>query len=154
MSTTSNTNTPVQGSCFCGTVKYEIDLPTLFCVHCHCSMCRRVHGAGYVTWIAVPYAQFRMLAGQEHLKVFHSSDHGWRSFCDICSSSLFCESSNHPEHIDVVLANFSGKIDREPQGHYYFSNRVDWVPLDQELPRFGGATGAEPLKESTEHQHK
>ena len=28
----------VTGSCFCGAVKFEIELPTLFCGHCHCSI--------------------------------------------------------------------------------------------------------------------
>ncbi len=135
----------IPGSCFCGAVQFEIDLPTAFCGHCHCSMCRRVHGAGYVTWIVVPYTQFRMTLGNEHLKVFHSSDHGRRSFCDVCSSSLFCESTHHPDVIDIVLANINGRIDRAPQSHFYFSNHVDWVPLEDKLPRFGGASGTEPL---------
>ena len=137
---------PVPGSCFCGAVKFEVTLPTLSCAHCHCTMCRRVHGAGYVTWIAVPYTQFRMVSGQEHLAVHHSSDHGRRSFCDVCSSSLFCESTRRPNHIDIVLANLSGKIDRDPQAHYYFSDRADWVKVGDDLPRFGGKTGTEPLR--------
>jgi len=146
MSEKTEDKAPVRGSCFCGAVTFEVTLPTLFCAHCHCTMCRRVHGAGYVTWIAVPYSQFRMVTGQEHLKVHHSSDHGRRSFCDVCSSSLFCESTHHPDQIDIVLANLADKIDREPQAHYYFSDRVDWVPLGDDLPRFGGATGTAPLK--------
>jgi hypothetical protein len=89
-----------------------------------------------------------MVSGNEHLKVYHSSDHGRRSFCDVCSSSLFCESTHHPEVIDIVLANLNGKIDREPQAHYYFSDRVDWVPLADSLPRFGGVTGTERLEKS------
>lgn len=140
-------NAPVHGECFCGAVKFEVTLPTLFCAHCHCSMCRRVHGAGYVTWFAVPYTQFQLTEGKDHLKIYRSSDHGWRSFCYVCSSSLFCESTNHPQHIDIVLANLKGEIDRPPQAHYYYSNHVDWVPLDNELPRFGGETGIEPLEE-------
>jgi len=146
VSNKSEETTSIQGSCFCGEVKFEVTLPTLFCAHCHCTMCRRVHGAGYVTWIGVPYTQFRMVAGQEHLKVHHSSDHGRRSFCDICSSSLFCESTHHPEHIDIVLANLSDKIDRDPQAHYYFSDRVEWTPVHDALPRFGGESGTKPLK--------
>jgi hypothetical protein len=146
MSEKTEDTAPVRGSCFCGTVTFEVTLPTLFCAHCHCTMCQRVHGAGYVTWIAVPYTQFRMVTGQEHLKVHPSSDHGRRSFCDVCSSSLFCESTHHPDQIDIVLANLADKIDREPQAHYYFSDRVDWVTLADDLPRFGGETGTEPLK--------
>src|SRR5207249_1206364 len=54
----------VLGSCFCGAVRFSVRLPTIFCGHCHCSMCRRSHGAGYVTWLAVPRGQFELEAGE------------------------------------------------------------------------------------------
>ena len=38
----------------CGTVEFSVALPTLFCGHCHCTMCQRNHGAAYVTWFGVP----------------------------------------------------------------------------------------------------
>jgi hypothetical protein len=138
-------NRIVGGSCFCGAVRFEIDLPTTLCVHCHCSMCRRLHGAGYVTWIAVTTEHFRMTSGEEKLVRYRSSDHGTRSFCSICGSSLFCASTHHPEVIDIVLANMDGAIDREPASHIYYSDRISWVTLGDTLPRLGGATGVEPL---------
>lgn len=146
MSEKTEDTAPVRGSCFCGAVAFEVTLPTLFCAHCHCTMCQRVHGAGYVTWIGVPYTQFRLVSGSEHLSVHHSSEHGRRSFCNVCSSSLFCESTHHPRYIDIALVNLSGKIDRDPQAHYYFSDRAEWVAVGDDLPRFGGKTGTEPLK--------
>lgn len=145
MSETNGGLRPVRGGCFCGAVRFEITLPTLFCGHCHCSMCRRIHGAGYVTWIGVKDAQFRFVAGEQALTVYHSSDHGRRSFCRTCGSTLFCISSRHPDVIDIVLANLHDPIDREPQAHYYVSDRAEWVTLGDSLPRFGGQTGTEPL---------
>src|SRR5262245_1350168 len=53
----------VQGGCLCGAVRFTVTLPTLFCGHCHCSMCRRNHGAAYVTWIALPRAQLCIDSG-------------------------------------------------------------------------------------------
>jgi hypothetical protein len=47
--------------------------------------------------------------------------------------------------IDIVLANLHDKIDRDPQAHYYFSDRAEWVAIGDELPRFGGETGTKPL---------
>jgi hypothetical protein len=108
-------------------------------------MCRRIHGAGYVTWIGVPYSQFKFISGREHLSVFHSSDHGRRSFCNVCGSSLFCESSHYPDVIDIVLANLHDKIDRDPQAHYYFTDRAEWITIGDTLPRLGGKTGTEPV---------
>jgi hypothetical protein len=107
-------------------------------------MCRRSHGAGYVTWIGVGYDAFRFDKGEDALVRFRSSEHGTRSFCGSCGSTLFCESTRHPDQIDIVLANLDGPIDREPQGHFYFDDRADWVRADDGLPRFGGKTGLEP----------
>ena len=134
----------VPGGCLCGAVRFEVGLPTLFCGHCHCSMCRRAHGAGYVTWFGVPYERFRLLAGADRLVRYRSSAHGTRSFCGACGSTLFCESTNHPDWIDIVLANLEGEIDRAPHAHFYFDDRIGWVQVADELPRFGGATGMEP----------
>ena len=68
----------VKGSCFCGEVQFEIDMPTLFCGHCHCSMCRRPHGAAFVTWTAVPPQQFRITQGEDLLGTYESSADGRR----------------------------------------------------------------------------
>ena len=136
---------PVAGSCLCGAVRFQATPPTLFCAHCHCSMCRRSHGAGVVTWFAVPNEQFQILAGADALVRHRSSDHGTRSFCGRCGSSLFFETTQHPEKIDIVLANMDGPIDRDPGLHAHFSDRAPWVDVGDHLPRLGGPSGLEPL---------
>ena len=136
----------VSGACLCGAVRFRARMPSLFCGHCHCTMCRRNHGAGFVSWFAVPDEQFAIEKGESELVRFASSDHGTRSFCGRCGSSLFCESSGHPEKIDIVLANMKGSIDRVPQFHCYFDDLADWVFVEDGLPRLGGETGLEPVK--------
>ncbi len=142
-----SSGTTVSGSCFCRRVRFEVSLPTLFCAHCHCSMCRRSHGAGFVTWFAVPRGQFKLITGDDSLIRHRSSDHGTRSFCGVCGSSLFCESTKHSDRIDIVLANMEAPIDRDPQMHVYFTDRARWVTVSDPLPRLGGATGLEPLED-------
>ena len=134
----------VAGACLCGRVRFEVTLPTLFCGHCHCTLCRRAHGAAYVTWIGVARRQLRMLAGDTELARYESSAHGQRSFCRVCGSSLFCESSLSPDRVDIVLANMAGPVDRVPQAHVYFDDRVEWVKVDDGLPRLGGVSGMDP----------
>ena len=134
------------GSCFCGAVRFTIRPPSVFCGHCHCSMCRRIHGAGYVTWFTVNKSQFSLETGEAELVHFASSDHGTRSFCRICGSSLFCETSNGPDKIDIVLANMHGPIDRLPEFHIFFDDRADWVVVNDGLTQLGGPTGLEPTK--------
>ena len=135
----------VSGSCLCGAVRFSVEGPSFFCGHCHCSMCRRNHGAGYVTWFALQKSQFRLESGEADLATYASSDHGTRSFCRRCGSSLFCETSRMPDKIDIVLANMHGPIDRKPDVHIFFDDRADWVVVNDGLPRLGGETGLEPL---------
>lgn len=116
----------VQGGCLCGSVRFTIEFPTLWAAHCHCSMCRRAHGAAFVTWVGVPAEQFRLDAGGDVLVRFGSSAAAQRSFCSRCGSTLFFESNRWPGEVHVALANVDGPIDREPAAHVYWSARVHW----------------------------
>ena len=108
-------------------------------------MCRRVHGAGYVTWFSVARDQFALDDGEDRLVRYQSSDHGTRSFCGRCGSTLFCETTKHADRIDIVLANMEGPIDRDPEGHVYFDDRARWIVVNDGLPRLGGTSGFELL---------
>jgi hypothetical protein len=136
---------PVDGGCLCGAVRFRVEPPTLFCAHCHCSMCRRNHGAAFVTWFGIVRERLQLSAGADALRRYASSPHGVRSFCGRCGSSLFCESERHPTHVDVVLASLDGPIDRAPAAHFYFDSRADWTDVRDDLPRLGGDSGTAPL---------
>jgi hypothetical protein len=139
----------VAGACLCRSIRFEVSLPSLYCAHCHCSMCRRSHGAGFVTWFGISRSALRITAGEDHLVHHRSSDHATRSFCGRCGSSLFFASTLRSDHVDVALANMAAPIDRSPQMHVHFSDRAAWVTTDDALPRLGGASGLEPLEAET-----
>jgi len=83
------TDTLTNGSCFCGTVEFSADNPSKWCAHCHCSMCRRTHGAGYVTWVGYEQDQVTFTRGEEELTWYESSPGAQRGFCRQCGSSMF-----------------------------------------------------------------
>ena len=136
--------TTVDGSCLCGAVRFEVTLPTMFCGHCHCTMCQRNHGAAFVTWLAVDRAQLDVREGESELLRYDSSEHGARSFCSRCGTSLFCENDLHPDRVDIPLANMKGPIDRAPQVHIHVDSQADWFGIEDSLPRLGGKSGLEP----------
>jgi len=132
------------GSCLCGTVKFEVRLPSKFCAHCHCNNCRRAHGAAFVTWVGFPKDQVEVLAGGDSLKRYLTDTQAIRSFCNNCGSTLFFESPRWAGELHVVRANIDGEIDREPSGHCYVDHRASWWQITDSLPRYGGKTGVEP----------
>jgi hypothetical protein len=112
-------------------------------------MCRRPHGAGFVTWVGVPPAQFQVNQGVEVLKTYVSSEHGRRQFCGECGSQLFCwhvrEGQETPDVIDVTLASLHDPIDRQPQAHFFYDAKASWTVVNDDLPKLGGVDGLQPL---------
>lgn len=144
----------VSGSCLCGAIQFTTTLPSLGCVHCHCTMCQRNHGAAFVTWFAVPPSALTIDSGAEELVRWASSADGSRSFCRRCGSALFCTNAQHPERVDIPLAVMSGPIDRAPQLHVFHDSHAPWATLTDPLPRLGGVTGIEPIKDEQKAEKK
>ncbi|MCC6812030.1 MAG: GFA family protein [Deltaproteobacteria bacterium] len=135
-----------EGQCFCGAVAFAIDFPTKWVAHCHCSMCRRAHGAAFVTWVSVPSAQLRITNGQECIGAYKSSADAERRFCKTCGSPLFFESFGRWKgEVHIARAHFPGALDREPQVHSFFDDRAPWFHVNDQVPKRGGKTGTEPL---------
>ena len=78
----------VKGSCLCGGVQYEIAGEINLMANCHCSMCRKHHGAAFVTFVGVNAADFRWVKGEDLLVRYQSSPGHNRAFCRVCGSSL------------------------------------------------------------------
>jgi hypothetical protein len=101
-------------------------------------MCRREHGAGYVTWVGLEEDRFTLNSGSDVLKWYESSTGAQRGFCSACGSSMFFRSERWAGEIHVTLANLHEEIDRQPQAHAFHDNHVDWMPLDEALTVYNG----------------
>lgn len=133
------------GGCLCGKIRFEIRFPTLWCAHCHCSLCRRAHGAGFVTFVGVDRDRFRILEGGDNLVRYDSSDQAWRNFCGHCGSTLTFEGTRWAKEVHVALANVDDPIDRPPAAHCYYDCRASWVEVTDGLALLGGVNGNSPL---------
>ena len=61
------------GKCLCEAIAYEVmgELGTI--VNCHCSKCRRWHGAAFRTRAPLARKNFKWVKGEEHLSHYQSS---------------------------------------------------------------------------------
>lgn len=139
--------TTTHGQCLCGAISFEFDGSPKFCAHCHCSLCRRAHGAAIVTWTGVKLAKLRILDPTSALRHYASSPGVQRSFCGVCGSSLFFEAQRWPGEIHLASACITGGASPQPTAHVFFSDRAEWHALSDSLPKLGGESGVAPLKE-------
>lgn len=122
-----------EGRCFCGAVKFTVRAPTLWCAHCHCSMCQRIHGAGVVTWVGCE--QDAVAVDAEHLRWYSSSAGAQRGACNCCGTHLFFRSGRWPGELHITRTSFRGALDREPAGHAFYNAHSEWLVIGDKLPR-------------------
>lgn len=149
--------TTTQGSCLCGAVRYEVDGPFSLMIHCHCSMCRKHHGAPFATFAGAPLMGFRWLSGEESIHTYRSSEKGLRSFCRSCGSVT----PTLVKEMDLALApagNLQGDLDVRPQSHFFATSKASWHTITDELPQheeypleFGVGGVSRPQIESREN---
>ena len=146
-----------KGICLCGTMQYELAQPLGMMMHCHCSMCRKHHGASFATFVAAPFAAFRWIAGADAVARFQSSEHGARSYCRQCGSVaplLLPEAG----FAIAPAGNLDGDLGVRPQMHAFAGFKAPWYDITDAVPQhpanppeFGGGLGVErPLVEQRE----
>ncbi len=116
----------IEGGCFCKRVRYSIDDATYPCANCHCTMCRRLHAAPYVTWLVVPVEHFRYTGDSP--ASFVSSSEGTRYFCAHCGTQVACVNKSHPEVIDITVGSLDEPEAVEPTFDVFTDTRLGWVP--------------------------
>ena len=127
----------VVGSCLCGGVQFEVELPFRRANHCHCSRCRKHSGTFGLTQGRVPRDRFRLLAGEDLLRSYRPLDGKAKVFCTSCGSSLFGGDWPGGDEVSVRLGALDGDPEIRPQYHTYVASRAPWDELpDDGLPRF------------------
>jgi hypothetical protein len=123
----------LQGGCLCGAMRYEVDGPLTDVGHCHCSMCRRFHGAAFGTYAKIDSARFRWLSGSELLTVYETSPGiGW-AFCRVCGSSLGVPRDG--KLIEITLGTLSSDPGVRPTEHIFVGSKAPWFEITDALPQ-------------------
>lgn len=123
-----------EGSCLCGAVRYDVAGPFSMMIHCHCSMCRKHHGAAFATFVGAPLMGFRWLSGEHTVVTYASSEKGVRSFCPVCGSVM----PTLVKEMDLALlpaGNLRGDIDIRPQAHVFVGSKAPWYTISDDLPQ-------------------
>jgi len=115
---------PWQGGCRCNQVRFEISLPPLLTMACHCTGCQRMSASAFSLSVAVPTAGFEVKTGEPVIGGLHGNPRHF--FCPHCLSWMF----TRPEGLDFVnvratLLDNSQWI--EPYIETYTSEKLPWA---------------------------
>lgn len=125
----------VHGSCLCGEVRFSATLPSKWVAHCHCTYCRRAHGAPFVTWAGFSEASVCVDPKGRALTWYESSPGAQRGFCSRCGSPIMFSSARWPGEIHIARALIPGALDREPSAHVFYETHVSWLDVNDALAK-------------------
>jgi hypothetical protein len=141
---------PLTGGCNCGAVRFEVAEPLVRASYCHCTRCQRRTGTGASAQAHPAPGSFRIVAGQEELRMWKPPNGGGEKWCcGICGSAVFGFNPGHPESTGVRMGAFDGDPGIRPSVRQFVAFAAPWEPIpDDGLPRFAGSrhdAGAQPL---------
>ncbi len=130
-------NPPYTGECLCGSIKYEVDKIESRMGHCHCSMCRKFHGAAFATLGEAKAENFRWIEGEEFLQNYKADNGTVRRFCKLCGSSMtFTPSNDTGDLIEFSLGTLDSDIDLRPDAHIFTGSKATWYEISDDLPQY------------------
>ena len=128
----------MRGGCLCGAVRFEVGAPASDLYHCHCSMCRRVHGTAFATYAVVARSAMSLTKGEDMLSRYESSPGVTRSFCRRCGCQIAIDVDYQPDDrwfmpaiLDEPVHPGAGSRER----HIFVSSKLPWLHLDAVLPQ-------------------
>ena len=127
----------VRGSCLCGGAAFELrgELPHI--VNCHCSRCRKAHGAAHASILRVAPDQLTWVRGRDLRQTYEPPEAvAFRhSFCSTCGSSL---PQDHLDH--GIVGVHAGLLDDDPGvragEHIWVGSKAPWFEIADDLPQF------------------
>ena len=125
----------LKGSCYCGTVRYEIHGRLLMFVNCHCPDCRKFTGSAFSSVLAVESEGFQVTSGQDHLVAYESSRGKRRSFCKTCGCHVFARAEQRPGMVIVRAGSLDDDPQLRPQCHLWTSMKAPWHEICDAIPQ-------------------
>ncbi len=136
----------LRGSCLCGAVTFAVDALEPVTAYCHCSMCRKFHGAAFAT--LAESRGFRWLTGADRVREYVAANRTVRSFCVDCGSSLGFRGKGVPlEHMEAALGCFDDPVQIEIGSHIYTDYKAPWCSITDHLPRHPEGSDSPPVAE-------
>ena len=125
----------IRGSCLCKQVQFELRSAGQFINHCHCTMCRKAHGAAFGSFLHADAKSFSWLTGEGLVQRFESSPGTFRAFCKVCGSNMPVLEDNLT-HVIIPAGALDGDPGVRPVAHIHTASKAEWYEIADALPQF------------------
>ena len=136
----------LHASCLCGGIKFEINGPLVAPSNCHCTMCRKQHGAAFRSRARVEISDFKWVQGEDLVTFYESTPGTFRGFCRVCGSPIINKFSagtppaerdpKAPSRYGIALATLDEDPEVRPAAHTFVAYKAPWYEITDDLPQY------------------
>jgi hypothetical protein len=125
----------LEGGCFCGKVRYQIDGRLGRASACHCSRCRKAFSGPASAYAEIAGgSQLSWASGEDELTEYAAAT-GWGLlFCRSCGSTL-CGTFEGKVH-GVTLGTLDGDPGVQIEAHTFVGSKAAWDHIGGSAPQF------------------
>jgi len=127
----------IKGSCLCNAVQYEVELLTDQIYNCHCSQCRKSHGAAFATQALAKGETLNILQGVDKLSEYKGHG-GVHAFCSDCGSRLMNYAPDKSVYFSVALSSIDSGFSGKPIADAFVDFKAPWYSPAEDIPAFPG----------------
>jgi len=122
------------GSCLCGAIRWQMRDIAGSMSHCHCSMCRKAHGAAFATFVTVAEKDFQWTAGDANRPQYEATPGAdlLRCFCPTCGSAVPTSSGGE---FFVPAGCLDDDPGVRPTHHIFVGSKAPWHEITDTLPQ-------------------
>lgn len=133
----------VEGGCYCGQVRYEVEGDALFKAQCHCRECQYISGGSPNVTMGMPEATFKYTKGEP--KQFKRTDIDpavTREFCPNCGTAILSRAPGAPGMVLLKVGTMDDPSQFDgPQVAIYLCDKQPFHLVPEGIPAFDKLPG-------------
>ena len=123
----------LQGRCYCGASRFEVEDGFSYALNCHCSGCRRVTGSAFKPFAGIERERLSVLEGGEGLLVLGGPE-AHDAHCGRCGSLLWSV-VREGAWVHVPLGVLEDAPAVRPSAHIFVGSKAEWFTITDDLPQ-------------------
>ena len=124
----------INGTCFCGDIKYKIEGKLRDATSCHCSMCRKMFGSQASAYAVLDSEDFSWTEGEKLLAVYEAGEEFGIQFCSQCGSTF--GGTYKGKQSWVTLGCIDGDPNIKLSKHIFVDSKAAWEIIPEGVHQY------------------
>ncbi len=130
---------PINGSCQCGGVTYQLLAEPKMVLACHCKECQKLSTSAFSLTAVVDVSEVEFQGEMaEWRRVADSGNVSAARFCPTCGNRIYHFNPEAPEKIKLKPANLEDTSIIKPTAHIWVSQKQDWYTIPEGVAVYDG----------------